>query len=526
MGTKLVNWLGAILVAAFAFALLVGWIRTIPAADHGADAHKEMKRALLIESPASLGVGERPPVEFDHQLHVDEASGDDGCLTCHELGDDGYLEHKVFTVGDDTTKEQYSDAYHDNCFGCHNEEGKGPVKDCGACHVKQRGYELKEYHSLELDLRQHNMHVEALEEDCGACHHKPDPETGELVHVEGEEASCRDCHNGYEHEDAISYRDASHKRCVTCHWSMSTEGSDSGPHTCDGCHDAHEIYSPLADMSDVPRLVTSQDDAPFIVVDDNNFPGVPFNHKAHEQIARNCRVCHHQSMNACDECHTLDGSEAGSNIKLADAFHDPNSDHSCIGCHEIVKKKPECASCHSTLVKGGTEETCDVCHSGPLPSGTTVRESVDYTGILPDDLPDVIEIGILSDQLEPVEFPHKMIVTEMAKIMGEDRLGNVFHGERPVVCASCHHESPMDEDPPSCARCHGEPFDERTPGKPGLKSAYHLQCIGCHQDMNIGNPRDCSECHKDENAALPVLKMEMEKEMQEAAGHEEHGGSH
>ena len=45
---------------------------------------------------------------------------------------------------------------------------------------------------------------------------------------------------------------------------------------------------------------------------------------------------------------------------------------------------------------------------------------------------------------------------------------------------------------------HTKDIDPKNPNRPNLKAAYHLQCMGCHQGMNVGRPKntDCTTCHK------------------------------
>ena len=49
-----------------------------------------------------------------------------------------------------------------------------------------------------------------------------------------------------------------------------------------------------------------------------------------------------------------------------------------------------------------------------------------------------------------------------------------------------------------CAACHGMAFADEQDGRPGLKAAYHGQCMDCHREMGIENPAstDCIKCHK------------------------------
>ena len=61
-------------------------------------------------------------------------------------------------------------------------------------------------------------------------------------------------------------------------------------------------------------------------------------------------------------------------------------------------------------------------------------------------------------------------------------------------CAVCHHYTQEDAKHPACKACHAIDAggDIR---KPGLKGAYHRQCIGCHESMKIGKT-GCTDCHK------------------------------
>ena len=39
--------------------------------------------------------------------------------------------------------------------------------------------------------------------------------------------------------------------------------------------------------------------------------GVPFDHKSHQTKSKTCRGCHHETLNACRECHDLIGNPDG-----------------------------------------------------------------------------------------------------------------------------------------------------------------------------------------------------------------------
>lgn len=68
---------------------------------------------------------------------------------------------------------------------------------------------------------------------------------------------------------------------------------------------------------------------------------VTFNHKAHQDMLKDCKICHHKDEagkeQACYTCHTKD-----SKVKPKDAFH-----NNCQKCHKEMKKGPTgCKDCH------------------------------------------------------------------------------------------------------------------------------------------------------------------------------------
>jgi cell division protein FtsW (lipid II flippase) len=88
--------------------------------------------------------------------------------------------------------------------------------------------------------------------------------------------------------------------------------------------------------------------------------------------------------------------------------------------------------------------------------------------------PEMISLASLSQSFQPVHFPHGA------------------HAQRNASCANCHHHPTDRSETPACRECHGEPFQDQA--RPGLKGAYHRQCIGCHQTGGSG-PLHCDGCH-------------------------------
>ncbi|MBU1248657.1 MAG: cytochrome c family protein, partial [Proteobacteria bacterium] len=64
-------------------------------------------------------------------------------------------------------------------------------------------------------------------------------------------------------------------------------------------------------------------------------------------------------------------------------------------------------------------------------------------------------------------------------------------------CAVCHHYRPADpaaEENMACRSCHQDAFAKGGDERIGLKAAYHLQCMDCHEKMKKG-PVSCEGCH-------------------------------
>lgn len=118
------------------------------------------------------------------------------------------------------------------------------------------------------------------------------------------------------------------------------------------------------------------------------------------------------------------------------------------------------------------------------------------------DAPETMVIGALTNLYQPVKFSHKWH-TQLAR------------------CKDCHHHTTGQQDmDPNCVRCHAHspeanivsckdchtqkqfyPEQVTAAGnpnlyhidKPGLKGAYHLNCVPCHVKKNA--PSHCEGCH-------------------------------
>jgi hypothetical protein len=125
-----------------------------------------------------------------------------------------------------------------------------------------------------------------------------------------------------------------------------------------------------------------------------------------------------------------------------------------------------------------------------------------------------------SGALEASDGPETIEIDSMAKLYGGVHFDHALHTKM-ADCVECHHHTTGVKAPdPNCIRCHAksgeaktvacrdchssEPFTEKNLkkldnpqlyhiDKPGLKAAYHLNCIGCHQ-ITAG-PTGCQDCH-------------------------------
>ena len=119
------------------------------------------------------------------------------------------------------------------------------------------------------------------------------------------------------------------------------------------------------------------------------------------------------------------------------------------------------------------------------------------------DAPESVDIDTMALLYTAVAFDHAAHL-DMAECA---ECHHHTTGEVPTEssCARCHDGS-QEADTVACSDCHAaRPFLHENlvklenpeifhVDKPGLKGAYHLKCVGCHQDS--GGPTGCQECHQ------------------------------
>ncbi len=516
----------------------------IGAQEVGAPSDKEARADMItIDSLKVFGYLEKPPVVFFHDAHTEALKKKDkDCSACHLAQEKSNKIPGTFKAAvngidplspkfkrlEDTARKEVMDVYHTFCISCHNEmaaEGdkSGPVT-CGECHKET---EIQSSRALiGLDKTLHYRHVAAHEKKCETCHHEYDAEKKVLFYAKDKEGTCRYCHKAQTEENRISMREASHLDCISCHRKRLVKKETAGPIYCGGCHDPAS-QKKFQKIENVPRMERKQPDMVLVKVgevkpDEAGKPGdvrmnaVSYDHKSHETYSDTCRVCHHASMETCSKCHTMAGSKDGGYVNLAQAYHLINSEKSCMGCHEIKKSDPKCSGCHVFMEKRRkqADEACLKCHEEMNADLQALAKEDDkrvaemmvgartYTTETYDkeDIPEKVVINVMAtpdDRYEAVDLPHRKIVDKLMANVKENKLAAYFHREKGTLCQGCHHNSPVSKKPPKCVTCHGKPFDDREPLRPGLMGAYHQQCMTCHKEMKIEKPAGCTGCHKE-----------------------------
>lgn len=133
---------------------------------------------------------------------------------------------------------------------------------------------------------------------------------------------------------------------------------------------------------------------------------------------------------------------------------------------------------------GPGARACSNCHvaEAPTPDSAQLKtcartEAAGAPTQSSSEAPDVFLLDQLTEIYVPVVFPHKLhaAMTEMGG-----------------GCIVCHHRNPPGPIL-ACRECHGEPSNPVNLGQPGLKGAYHRQCLGCHREWT--HDTECVVCH-------------------------------
>ncbi|MCG8529434.1 MAG: cytochrome C [Desulfovibrionales bacterium] len=465
---------------------------------------------VTIDVIGKLGDMELPAVTYRHDLHTEALQKQNkDCATCHEV-QDGTMS-LFFKRTQNMSAEELQETYHKNCIGCHTdmaaaEKDTGPLEsECRTCHdPRPDASAVQERVGMDASLHfrhisSSNIAVTGQDKNCGACHQNVDRVAATATWIPDTEDS--DNAYGAAALAASSDKEAAHMACITCHMQDVT---NTAPTTCAGCHSA-DTQKENKKVT-YTRLDRGQPDALLIVpaTEKSDIAPVAFDHKLHEAVAPACSTCHINGIG-----NAQDGFKP-----LYNDAHDAQSSASCVGCHAMtVAEDPTCAGCHSMIpVKEFNDNSCATCHNAggvttgqamgmdkkernTLAAATIARREANAVTYTADEIPEFVTIDVLSKEYEPSKMPHRKIVNTMLNATEGNKLAASFHAEKGKVCAACHHQAPVSMKPPKCQSCHGDAFSQDD--RPGLKAAYHQQCMTCHTAMDIQKPQntDCAGCH-------------------------------
>lgn len=118
------------------------------------------------------------------------------------------------------------------------------------------------------------------------------------------------------------------------------------------------------------------------------------------------------------------------------------------------------------------------------------------------EVPEIITLDHIGDIYEEVTFDHGLHVDVTS-------CATCHHHtvDMPITdmrCIPCHKDN-VQVDVIACKGCHeinpgtASKLNSTQTGKfyhidtAGLKRAYHMQCMGCHEEMGVAN--ECKDCH-------------------------------
>ncbi|UCD76016.1 MAG: cytochrome c3 family protein [Phycisphaerales bacterium] len=104
--------------------------------------------------------------------------------------------------------------------------------------------------------------------------------------------------------------------------------------------------------------------------------------------------------------------------------------------------------------------------------------------------------------------PKMIILDDLEDLYGPVLFDHAVHADMATMttgCAACHHYTPAGQEHPECRSCHEQHRNGNGNGNgngdsvrmPGLKGAYHRQCMRCHREWT--HDTACNMCHSPKN---------------------------
>jgi hypothetical protein len=112
-------------------------------------------------------------------------------------------------------------------------------------------------------------------------------------------------------------------------------------------------------------------------------------------------------------------------------------------------------------------------------------------------------------KLEARGGPRVVILSELENVYLPVPFDHAGHAEMAQMgggCVICHHYTPQGSHHPACKTCHDPSAKNSDIAKPGLKGAYHRQCMSCHREWS--GESGCDACHQPKTSAKsarPIL---------------------
>ena len=361
------------------------------------------------------------------------------------------------------------------CFDCHKKsefQGKVVHKplakgECSSCH------------------NPHVAHFKGLLERQGAdlcykCHlGKKKTFNQGVVHPPVRQGECLSCHAPHVSSRKGLLKDSLSATCFTCHDEL--KGKSKHTHApfakgqCSSCHYPHQSEFGQLLVNEPDKLCASCHTSQDLQNGHKNYPGSLRNclscHNPHgsdrKGLIRN--VLHAPFAEGCNECHSVDGKEAGT--------------RNCLRCHEEVSSGMHAVHSHLT---GSSENTCVTCHSPHaadsriLLKGT--QEQVCYS--CHEDT-----LGRFRDKLYKHSGAEEC--SDCHDVHGSNELA-MLRGDGNQVCERCHETQ-------------GEfthPVGDKVTDP---RSGQMVSCLSCHMPMGSdykyqltfsGSKDLCVQCHK------------------------------
>jgi len=275
---------------------------------------------------------------------------------------------------------------HERCQTCHQDDphkgqfvARAAGSDCGACHsetsFKPSLFSRETHQRSAFPLEQKHAPLE-----CAKCHQ---PEGRQAVYLTGK-LTCNACHPDAHGGEFATAPWAN--KCEACHTQTGFQPSTfsvvrhsqtrydlTGKHAAVACNDCHK---PLASAPSIPAASY-----------------VP---RQYHFASQTCVACHadpHQTMLACEACHTTQQWKELRNFDHSTTKFLTEGPHNiaCIRCHRasdapasktasketpLFSKTPnQCFGCHRDVhggqfMGGGPREDCSACHVLPRWSAT------------------------------------------------------------------------------------------------------------------------------------------------------------